>query len=73
MTAVSKVLVEIVDTLPEEKAREVVDFARYLQQQSGDLEWERILEDPRSRPKLNAFVETALKEEPAERLDHSKL
>jgi hypothetical protein len=73
MTAVSKVLVEIVDALPEEKAREVVDFALYLQQQSGDMEWERILNDPRSRPKLDAFVETALQEGSAEPLDHSKL
>ncbi len=73
MTAVSKVLVEIVDALPEEKARAVVDFARYLQQQSGDMEWERILNDPRSRPKLDAFVEAALQEGSAEPLDHSKL
>ena len=73
MTAVSKVLVEIVDALPEEKAREVVDFARYLQHQSGDMEWERILNDPRPRPKLDAFVEAALQDGTAEPLDHSKL
>jgi nucleoid DNA-binding protein len=31
MTAVSKVLREIVDALREEKAREMVDFARFRQ------------------------------------------
>ena len=40
MTAVAKALVEIVDALPEEKAREVVDFARFLQHQSDDAAWE---------------------------------
>ncbi len=34
MTAVAKELVEIVDGLPEEKAREVMDFARFLKQQA---------------------------------------
>ncbi|HEY3856914.1 MAG TPA: hypothetical protein VGO67_21220 [Verrucomicrobiae bacterium] len=62
MTAVSKVLVEIVDALPEEKAQEVVDFARFLQHRSGDLEWERIIDDARPRPKLDAFVDAALRE-----------
>jgi hypothetical protein len=73
VTAVSKTLVEIVDALPEEKAREVVDFARFLQQQSDDLEWERILDDPHRRPKLDVFVDTALREGNAELLDASKL
>lgn len=73
MTAVSKVLVEIVDALPDEKAREVVDFARFLQFQTGDAEWERILDVSRSRPKLDAFVESALREESAETLDRSRL
>jgi hypothetical protein len=50
-----------------------VDFARFLQHQSGDLEWARIVDDPRSRPKLDAFVEAALREGSAEPLDHSKL
>ena len=71
MTAVSKALIEIVEALPEEKAREVLDFARFLQQQAGDLEWERILVDSRRRLKLDAFVEAALLEGSAEPLDYS--
>jgi hypothetical protein len=34
MSSVAQELMSIVDGLPEEKAREVVDFARFLQQQS---------------------------------------
>jgi hypothetical protein len=47
-------LIEIVDGLPEDKAQTVVDFARFLQQQVGDREWERILAEtpPRARPTL---------------------
>ena len=73
VTAVAKELVEIVGNLPEDKAREVVDFARFLQQQAGDHEWERIIADSRPRPKLDAFVADALREGPAEPLDPSKL
>lgn len=73
MTAVAKELAEIVDGLPEEKAREIVDFARFLKQQAGDLEWERILNDPRPRPKLDAFVAEALREGEAKPLDPKEL
>jgi hypothetical protein len=73
MTAVAKELVEIVGNLPEDKAREVVDFARFLQQPAGDREWERILADQDAHPKLDQFVADALREEPAEPLVPSKL
>lgn len=65
MSAVAKDLIAIMDALPEDKAREVVDFARFLQQQAGDREWERILSDPQPRPKLDRFVADALRESPA--------
>ena len=32
---------------------------------AGDREWERIVSDPRPRPKLDAFVAQALREEPS--------
>ena len=41
MSTIAGELIEILDGLPDEKAREVVDFARFLQQQAGDREWER--------------------------------
>jgi hypothetical protein len=73
MTAVAKELVEIVGGLSEDKARQVVDFARFLQQQAGDREWERIIADKRSYPKLDKFAAEAMREGPTEPLDPSKL
>lgn len=62
MTAAAKELVELVGALPEDKAREVVDFARFLQHQADDAAWERIIGDAHPRPKLDAFVADALRE-----------
>ncbi len=73
MSSSTQELVTIVEALPEEKAREVVNFARFLQQQSGDAEWERILAGRRSYPKLEQFAAAALHEGTAEPLDPSKL
>ena len=73
MTAAAKELVELIGELPEEKAREVLDFARFLKQQAGDVAWERIIGDAKPRPKLDAYVADALREGPSEPLDTSKL
>ena len=73
MTTVAKELVEIIGGLPEDKAREVVDFARFLQQQAGDREWERIIAEKRAYPKLERFAADALREGSAEPLDPNKL
>ena len=69
MNSVAEELAEIVDGLPEDKARAVVDFARFLQQQAGDREWERILAAKRSYPKLDTFVTAALRKGEAAPLD----
>jgi hypothetical protein len=61
------------EALPEDKAREVVDFARFLQQQSGDEKWEHIIATRRSYPKLEQFAADALREGTAEPIDPSKL
>lgn len=73
MTAAAKELVELLGELPEEKARAVVDFARFLHQQADDAAWERIISDTRPRPKLDAFVAEALREGKSEPLDTNKL
>ena len=62
MSEASQELLEIVDTLPEDKAREVLDFARFLQQQAGDREWERIIAEKRGYPKLEKFAAEALRD-----------
>ncbi len=64
MSSATQELIGIVDGLPEAKAREIVDFARFLQQQAGDREWERILADQRTYPKLEQFAAAALREPP---------
>jgi hypothetical protein len=73
MSAAVQELIEIVGGLPEDQARTVVDFARFLQQQAGDREWERILAAERTYPKLARFAADALREGCAEPLDPSKL
>jgi hypothetical protein len=73
MSPAAQELMAIVDVLPEEKAREVVDFARFLQQQSGDREWERILAERRAYPKLEQFAADAIREGSSESLDPAKL
>ena len=73
MSAVAQELIEIVDGLPEAKAREVVDFARFLQHQADDREWERIIAVERAYPKLEKFAAAALREGSAEPLDPDKL
>lgn len=73
MTAAAKELVELIGELPEEKARAVVDFARFLHQQADEAAWERIISDARPRPKLDAFVAGALREGKSEPLDTNRL
>ena len=64
--------------LPPEKQSTVLDFVLFVKQQAeaapaeaGDAAWERIISDPRPRPKLEAFAEQAIAEgsEPLD-LDH---
>ena len=73
MSADVRELIQIVDSLPHNKAQAVVDFARFLQQQTGDSEWERIIAAPQPRPKLDAFIAAAVQEGEAKPFDPSKL
>jgi hypothetical protein len=55
---------EIIDELPklnETERRAVLEKLRELAHQD-DAQWERIIADPRRRPKLEAFVKEALSE-----------
>ena len=73
MSSAAQELIAILDGLPEDKAREVVDSARFLQQPAGDCEWERILAERRPYPKLEPFAAESLREGVAQPLDPSKL
>jgi hypothetical protein len=55
---------EIIDQLPklnETERRAILEKLRELAHQD-DEQWERIIADPRPRPKLEAFVKEALRE-----------
>lgn len=64
----SLIAAEVV-TLPAEKQSSVLDYVRFMKHQAqatddseeqGDAAWERIIADPRPRPKLEAFMKEAL-------------
>jgi len=67
-------------TLPPEKLSSVLDYVLFIKHQSaqpvpeseGDAAWERIIADPRPRPKLEAFIREALAEG-SEPLDFDRL
>jgi len=56
MSTDTQELIRICEALPEAKRVAVADFARFLLAQQGDEQWERIIADPKPRPKLEAFL-----------------
>ena len=68
MSTDTQELLAVAERLPADKRVEVIDFARFLlererpDEEDGDAAWERIIADPRPRPKLEAFVRDALAE-----------
>ena len=72
MTKITEETAALLESLPEEKAREVLDFARYLADRAEEDAWEKSLSNPKAREKLQRFAEEALKE-PAEPLDPEKM
>lgn len=68
-------------SLPPEKQSAVLDFVLFVKQRAetpaeaeseGDAAWERIINDPRPRPKLEAYLKS-LENEPTEPLDLDRL
>ena len=83
-------ITKITQSLPPHQAAQLLDFARSLKQRpvtkakatspgnvaDGDSEWERIINDPRPRPKLAAKlkqIEKLIAEGRAEPLDFDRL
>ena len=77
MANVTEELVKICGDLPEEQVGWLLKYARALQEDDfgsdGDKEWDRIVNDPQPRPKLEKFIEEAKAEGGAEPLDYEKL
>lgn len=59
MSTLTEELIRICEALPEDKRAEVADFAQFLLDRQSDARWERIIADPKSRPKLDAFMEAS--------------
>lgn len=73
----ASLIAEEAATLPAEQQSSVLDYVLFIKQQhtkneDGDTAWERIVNDPRPRPKLQAFMQAALAEG-SEPLDLSRL
>ena len=62
MSTQTEELIRICEALPDDKRTEVADFAQFLLDRQGDARWERIIADPRPLPKLEAFIEHAVRE-----------
>ena len=72
MSTQTEELIRICEALPDDKQTEVADFAQFLLDRQGDARWERIINDPRPLPKLEAFIEQAVREG-SEQLDLDRL
>ncbi len=76
-------LVELSRKLSPKQRRKWLEFGRQLYAQKtkkapvlaedGDAAWERIIADPKPRPKLRAYVDRILREERPEPMDVRKL
>ena len=62
MNTLADEVAKLVETLPVDKARAVIDYARSLAETADDEQWERRLSDPKYAPKLKALADEALAE-----------
>jgi hypothetical protein len=62
VSATTEDIVRVCESLPADKQAEVADFARFLLARQSDEAWERLIAYPERRPRLDAFMESALAE-----------
>jgi hypothetical protein len=76
MSGATVEIIRLCEALPEDKRAEVLDFARFLLQQAehpDDAAWEARLNEPKRRPRLEAFIEQSTAEGGEETLDLNRL
>jgi len=75
MSEQTEEILRVCEGLPPEKQRAVAEFARSLLAEgaTGDGIWERIIADPKPRPKLEAFLKYSQLEGKTEPLDLNQL
>jgi len=61
-------IVALCESLTSERRAAALDFVRSLHSKTteGDNAWEQIINDPRPRPKLEAFIQKSAEEQSAE-------
>jgi hypothetical protein len=62
MSGVTAEIIEVCEALPAEKRLEVIDFARFLLQQQGDEQWEKLIGENKIRPRLDDFLKSSAAE-----------
>jgi len=72
MSTVADDIIHVFNALPKDKQAELADFARFLLARQDDEVWDRLLADPRPRPRLDAFLRESAGEGD-EPLDQSRL
>ncbi|MEA3209479.1 MAG: hypothetical protein QOE70_2536 [Chthoniobacter sp.] len=73
MSAATEEIIRVCAALPQERQREVIDFARFLLAQQGDERWEALLASKDPHPRLDAFLRESAAEGGEEPLDASRL
>ena len=59
MTLLAEEAAKLVDSLPPEKAKALIEYARYLADKADEEAWESRFEDPRFQPKFKAMLREA--------------
>ena len=56
MSSSTKEIIQICEALPADKQSELADIARFLLARQDDEAWERLINYPEARPRLDAFL-----------------
>ena len=73
MSTATQEIIRACEALPQEKQREVADFAHFLLAQQGDERWEELIAAREPRPRLDAFLRESAAEGGEEPMDVSRL
>jgi hypothetical protein len=73
MSTATQEIIRVCEALPQEKQREVADFARFLLAQHGDERWEELIAACETPPRLDAFLRESAAEGGEEPMDVSRL
>ena len=73
MSIATQEIIRVCEALPQEKQREVADFARFLLAQQGDERWKELLAGKETRPKFDVFLRESVAEGGEEPLDVNRL